>query len=193
MLLVKLMMKFTKGWCSILTLINFTVFNFILYSIIGFLIEEIYSYITSGKIKKVGFLNGPYKPMYGVAFTILVLLDYYFNLNIITRFALYLIVPTATEFISGYLLLKIFNEKYWDYSNFKFNFMGLITLRFSFYWMILCYFGMTYIVPIINNYYISLENFFRVSNVILSLIMIVDFIYTITVKLSLRKSRLLNS
>lgn len=47
---IKLMMKFTKGWCSIMTIINFTIFNFILYSIIGYYIEGIYSYIISGKI-----------------------------------------------------------------------------------------------------------------------------------------------
>lgn len=176
-----------------MTIINFTIFNFILYSIAGYLIEEIYSYIINGNFKKEGFLKGPYKPMYGLAFTILVLLDYYFNFNIITRLVLYLIVPTTIEFISGYLLLKIFNEKYWDYSNLKFNYMGLITLSFSFYWMILCYFGIKYVVPLINNFYISLEGVFRVANVIIFSIMVIDFIYTITIKLNLRKSRLLNS
>lgn len=176
-----------------MTVINFTIFNFILYSIVGYLIEEIYSYIINGKFKKEGFLKGPYKPMYGIAFTILVLLDTYFSLSIITRLVIYLIVPTFVEFISGYLLIKIFNEKYWDYSNLKFNYMGLITLRFSFYWMLLCYFGIKYVVPLINNFYISLESVFRVSSSIILLIMIIDFIYTITVKLNLRKSRLLNS
>lgn len=186
-------MKFTKGWCSFVAIINFTIFNFILYSIVGYLIEEIYSYVISGKFKKEGFLKGPYKPMYGIAFTILVLLDTYFSLSIITRLVIYLIVPTSVEFISGYLLLKIFNEKYWDYSNLKFNYMGLITLRFSFYWMFLCYLGIKYIVPLINSFYISLERVFKVSSFIILLIMIIDFIYTITVKINLRKSRLINS
>jgi len=187
------MMKFTKGWCSIMTIINFIIFNFILYSIAGFLIEEVYSYIINGKFKKNGFLKGPYKPMYGIAFTILVLIDYNYNLNLITKLLLYLIVPTSVEFISGYLLLKIFNEKYWDYSNLKFNYKGLITLKFSVYWMILCYFAINNLVPFINNFYISLESIFILFNIILLFIMIVDFIYTITTKLSLRKSRLLNS
>ncbi|WP_317271909.1 MULTISPECIES: putative ABC transporter permease [Clostridium] len=192
MILVKLMMKFTKGWCSIVTIINFIIFSFILYSIVGFLIEEIYSYITNGKFKKDGFLKGPYKPMYGIAFTVLVLTDNYYNLSIVSRLIMYLIVPTTVEFLSGFLLLKIFNERYWDYSNLKFNYMGLMTLRFSIYWMILCYLGIRYIVPFINNFYISLNNLFRVFNMILLLVMIIDFIYTITVKLEFKKSRLIN-
>ncbi len=187
------MMKFSKGWCLILTIMNFTLFNFILYSVVGFFIEEIYSYIIIGKFKKEGFLKGPYKPMYGIAFTILVLLDYYYNLSILTRVIVYLIVPTSIEFISGYLLLKIFNERYWDYSNLKFNFMGLITLRFTIYWAVLCYIGIRFFQPTINNFYVSLENFFSASNIIVLLIMTIDFIYTISVKFNLKKTRLLNS
>lgn len=186
------MMKFTKGWCSIMTIINFTIFNFILYSIIGFYIEGIYSYITNGKFRKEGFLRGPYKPMYGIAFTLLVVIDYYYNLSILTRAILYLTIPTFVEFISGYLLLKIFNEMYWDYSNLKFNFMGLITLKFSIYWAILCYIGIRFFQQFINNFYVSLENFFNVSNIIILLIMTIDFIYTISMKVNIKKTRLLN-
>ncbi|MGG7144309.1 putative ABC transporter permease [Clostridium nigeriense] len=187
------MRKFTKGWCSFVTIINFIIFNFILYSIVGYIIEEVYSYIITGRFKNKGFLKGPYKPMYGIAFTILALLNTYYNFNIFIRLFLYIIVPTTIEFISGYLLLRIFNEKYWDYSDLKYNYRGLITLRFSFYWMILCYFGISYVQPVVNNFYISLENFFRVSNLIISIIMAIDFIYTLTIKLNFKKSRLLNS
>ena len=187
------MMKFSKGWCLIMTIINFTLFNFILYSVVGFFIEGIYSYIIDGKFKKEGFLKGPYKPMYGIAFTILVLLDYYYNLNILTKVILYLVVPTSVEFISGYLLLKIFNKKYWDYSNLKFNFLGLITFKFTIYWAILCYIGIRFFQPAINNFYISLENIFRVSNIFILLIMTIDFIYTISLKINLKKTRLINS
>lgn len=187
------MMKFTKGWCSIMTIINFIIFNFILYSIIGYYIEGIYSYIISGKFKKEGFLKGPYKPMYGIAFTILILIDYYYNLSLLSRFTLYLIVPTSVEFITGYLLLKVFNERYWDYSRLKFNYKGLITLKFSIYWSILCYIGIRLIAPIINNFYLSLENLFRISNIFILLIMTIDFIYTINIKFNIKKTRLLNS
>ncbi|MFU7517582.1 putative ABC transporter permease [Clostridium sp. HCS.1] len=187
------MMKFIKGWCLVLTIMNFTLFNFILYSAVGFFIEGVYSYIINGTFKKEGFLKGPYKPMYGIAFTILVLLDYYYNLSILTRVIVYLIVPTSIEFISGYLLLKIFNERYWDYSDLKFNFMGLITLKFTIYWAVLCYIGIRFFQPTINNFYVSLENLFRVSNIIILLIMIIDFIYTISLKINIKKTRLLNS
>ena len=175
-----------------MTIVNFSIFNFILYSVVGWIIEEVYSYINTGKFKKDGFLRGPYKPMYGIAFTILVLLDNYYNFNIIISLLLYLIVPTVVEFISGYLLLELFNEKYWDYSKLKFNYKGLVTLRFSFYWMILCYLGINFIQPFINNLYISLEKYFKVINLIMILIIALDLVITLRTKLNIRKSRLIN-
>ncbi|MDZ4956887.1 hypothetical protein GNF51_13945, partial [Clostridium perfringens] len=102
-----------------MAVINFILFNFVLYSVAGWLIEGIYSYIVSGKFKKEGFMKGPYKPMYGIAFTSLVVCNEYFNFNIIVTLLLFLVIPTSVEFISGYLLKEIFNKQYWDYSNLR--------------------------------------------------------------------------
>lgn len=164
-----------------MTIISFTLFNFILYSIVGGLIEGIYNYIITGKFKKEGFMKGPYKPMYGIAFTFLVLIDKYYNFNIIITLLLFFIIPTTVEFISGYLLKEVFNKQYWDYSKLKYNYKGLITLKFSFYWMILCYIGINFLQPVINNIYLSLEKFFRVTNFIVLFIMLFDLIITIKV------------
>lgn len=175
-----------------MTIINFILFNFIIYSISGYFIEGIYNYAIEGSFKKKGFLKGPYKPMYGIAFTIIVVLEYYLNLSIISKLIVYLIIPTLIEFISGYLLIKIFNEKYWDYSDLKFNYMGLITLKFSIYWAILSFIGVTYIVPFINNFYFNLEKYIAILNIGAILVMIVDFIYIINIKENIIKSRLIN-
>ena len=162
-----------------MTMMNFTIFNFLLYSIAGWLIEGIYSYVICGKFKKEGFMKGPYKPMYGIAFTILVLFNKYLDLNLAENLVISLIVPTTVEFISGYLLKEIFNKQYWDYSKLKCNYKGLITLRFSIYWMILCYIGIKLVQPIINSMYLSLERFFKILNVIGLFIMLFDFIITV--------------
>ena len=176
-----------------MTIIHFAIFNLILYSIIGWIIEGVYNYIITGSFKKEGFFYGPYKPMYGIAFTILVMLDKYYNLNLISKLMLYLIIPTSIEFISGYILSSFFNEKYWDYSNSKLNYKGIITLKFSFYWMLLCYIGINFIQPFINNLYTSSEKYFKILNALIGLIIIIDIIATISIKLKLKNSRLLNS
>ncbi|MDU5111315.1 MAG: hypothetical protein E6248_12790, partial [Clostridium sp.] len=82
-----------------MTILSLTIFNLIFYSIVGWIIEEVYSFIITGRFKKEGFLKGPYKPMYGIAFTLLILFNEYFNLNIITTIMIYILVPTIVEFI----------------------------------------------------------------------------------------------
>ncbi|MDU5111362.1 MAG: hypothetical protein E6248_13025, partial [Clostridium sp.] len=75
----------------------------------------------------------------------------------------------------------------------RYNYKGLITLKFSLYWGVLSYIGITYVNPVVRNFYLSLELFIRPINVILAIIILIDIILTITSKLNLKKSRLLNS
>lgn len=43
-------------------------------------------------------------------------------------------LPTAIELLTGWVLDKFFHNKWWDYSNCKFNFKGYICLSFSLLW-----------------------------------------------------------
>ncbi len=43
-----------------MNLINYTLFNFIVYSFIGWIIEEVYCFCITGKFKEDGFLIGPF-------------------------------------------------------------------------------------------------------------------------------------
>ncbi|AYE35111.1 putative ABC transporter permease [Clostridium septicum] len=128
-------------------------FNFVLYSFIGWIIEEVYAYFIKGNFKKEGFLKGPFKPMYGFAMTILVVFNRISHPNILIMTILSFIVPTTIEYISGDLLKKVFNKVYWDYSNLTHNFNGLISLRFSFYWTFLCLIGVYYFQPLVDMVY----------------------------------------
>ena len=102
-------------------LITYIIFNFIIYSFIGWIIELLYNYAIRKDFKKAGFLKGPYKPMYGIAVTILILCKEIFHFNSIIMLILCFIVPSTIEYISGYLLKRFFNEVYWDYSDLKYN------------------------------------------------------------------------
>ena len=50
-------------------------FNFFLYGMIGWIIEEIYCFAVTGHFQEDGFLYGPFKPMYAIAMSILILLQ----------------------------------------------------------------------------------------------------------------------
>ena len=59
------------------------------------------------------------------------------------------VLTTALEFVTGYILEKVFHNKWWDYSDKPFNVKGYICLKFSILWGLACTFIMDVIHPII--------------------------------------------
>jgi uncharacterized membrane protein len=112
---------------------------FVMYSFIGWCLEVVYCTAESGKIVNRGFLNGPVCPIYG--FGMLVVL---FVLKLVPQgtgsipvWALFLggmVLASAVELIGGWLMLRIFHARWWDYSDKPFNVGGFICLEFSLLW-----------------------------------------------------------
>ena len=160
-------------------LLFYMTFNFIFYSFIGWIIEEVYSYVTVKKIKKEGFLKGPVKPMYGIASTILILYNQILDIDGIPLVLLCFLIPTTVEYISGYMLKHIYNKTYWDYSNLKYNIHGFVTLRFSLYWTLLSFIGVYYLQPAVYNIYIELEKNLIIAGCFFSIILTIDLGFTL--------------
>lgn len=152
----------------------YLLFNFVFYSFFGWIIEEIYSLFALGYFKEEGFLSIPFKPMYGIAVCILILFYYKFKINNLFFVLLCIIVPTAVEFISGYLLKHIFNLEFWCYDNKYFNYKGLICLKFTICWTVLSYLTVRYIQPYIYKFYCIFMNVNNVIILLLLLYMIID-------------------
>ena len=82
--------------------------------------------IKSKKFIDRGFLIGPYCPIYGFGgLTITLYLTQYKD-NLLTVFFLSIIVCSILEYITSYLMEKIFKARWWDYSDRKFNLNGRI-------------------------------------------------------------------
>lgn len=122
---------------------------FFVYAVIGWAIEVAFHALKLGKFINRGFLNGPYCPIYGVGVLIVVTLLNAVNDNLFLLFIGSTLLTTVLEFITGFLLEKIFHSKWWDYSNLPFNIKGYICLEFSIYWGIGCTFILRVIHPAI--------------------------------------------
>ena len=107
---------------------------FILYAFLGWCIEVIFHAVNKGIFVNSGFLNGPYCPMYGVGMVMVSFLLPLFKKNILILFVASFLFASVLEFVTGFLLEKIFHNKWWDYSDVPFNIMGYICLKFSIYW-----------------------------------------------------------
>lgn len=159
--------------------IFYLLFNFIIYSFIGWIIEEVYSYIVTGKFKGEGFLIGPFKPMYGIGFTCLIICNEVLEINGVSLVLLCLLIPTTVEYISGYMLRHIFHKNYWDYSSYKYNLYGYVTVSFSFCWMVLSFIGIYFLQPELHSIYKFGEEVFIIVTCIFLFILVLDLLLTL--------------
>jgi uncharacterized membrane protein len=124
---------------------------FIFWSFVGWAIEVVTMTIQTGEYQNRGFLNMPICPIYGVG---VILVVTFFRPIVHTWVLLFFctaILCTAFELLVGILLEKIFQNRWWDYSMFKFNFKGLICLWVSVGWGIGCVIVLKGVQPAIEK------------------------------------------
>ncbi len=171
---------------------------FMIYSIIGWMIEVSYHAVTMGKVVNRGFLNGPLCPVYGSGvLMVLMVVDLcgeWFGFEtdlrakVIELFIIGIIFATLIELIAGFLLDQLFHARWWDYRDRRFNLNGYICLEFSIYWGLGIAFVLRVIQPVFENIVSSIP--VRISWILLSafyLIFIIDIVLTVLTILKLNK------
>lgn len=114
-----------------------TIMYFMIYSFFGWVMESVLKTVVQKKPVNSGFLYGPFCPIYGFGAIIMLLFLDSFKDNIILLFISSFFILSLWEYIVGWALEKIFNTKYWDYSNNKFNIKGRVCLLNSLFWGLL--------------------------------------------------------
>lgn len=154
---------------------------FYIYGFIGWIVEVIYYGVTEEKFINRGFLNGPHCPVYGIGFYGVIWFFRRFIHNFPLLFFGSAFIATTVELIAGVVLYAIFHMRWWDYSEYKFNFHGFICLRFFIYWGLACSLGMYMLHPsvmyVIDH---TMPPIRIVVVVIFSMIMAIDIIVTVT-------------
>ena len=168
---------------------------FLLYAIIGYMLEVIYAALVLGKFVNRGFLNGPWCPIYGFGMVIVAITLRPLSANMIVLFIGSVIVTSAIEFVTGFVLEKVFHQKWWDYTDEPFNLGGYICLKFSLLWGIACVFVVKLVLPF-TDFLCKLMHNTVGAIIIFSLIglMIADLVATvITINGIKKKMRLMES
>ena len=125
-------------------------FYFMIYSFAGWCGEVIFATIRHGKFVNRGMLKGAYCPIYGFGLIIVIvclspLKDTWFSLFIFSA-----LLTSALELVTGFVLDKLFNRKWWDYSNRRFNLGGYICPLFSVLWGAACVAIIKFINPLVE-------------------------------------------
>lgn len=141
-----------------MSIVSMYFFYFAVYSFLGWICEITYCAIVDKKYVNRGFLKGPVCPIYGVGALIVIIALTPLSENIILLFLCGMIFTSILEYFTGFLLEVIFNLKWWDYSDYKFNIKGRVCLLNSVLFGILSVITVKFINPVITKMIESIPN-----------------------------------
>lgn len=125
---------------------------FIIYSIVGFLVETVFGLITKGVLEsRKSFLYGPFCSIYGLGAIIMIVSLQKYNKNNYTLFIAGFVIGSIVEYIISLVGEMIFHIKWWDYSNETFNINGRICVTFSIFWGLLAIYLMSHFNPLVDK------------------------------------------
>ncbi|MCC2256212.1 putative ABC transporter permease [Ruminococcus sp. CLA-AA-H200] len=107
---------------------------FLIYSFLGWAIEAAVGSAKNRKFVNRGFSTGPYCLVYGVAAVLMTVTLSELKSNLFFLFVFCGVQATVIEWFTGKFLERLNHNKWWDYSNKKFNFDGYICLQYSLLW-----------------------------------------------------------
>ena len=121
----------------LINILNLVILFFV-YSAIGWTIETIYCSAGNKKFINRGFLYGPLCPIYGAGALLLEVFVIPLREPFEKRWWLVILVgvilANTLEYITSYVMEKLFNARWWDYSENSLNLHGRICFKHSCYW-----------------------------------------------------------
>ena len=136
-------------------------FIFALFSIIGWILELVYRSLITKKIVNPGFMSGCVVPLYGMGAVILniiciLITKLGLRYEVFVIFIISVFILTILEFICGFISLKYFHIRLWDYRKRKINYKGFVCLEFSIVWGLL---GVIYYLAVYPSVHSTSLNF----------------------------------
>ncbi len=125
---------------------------FVIYSVIGYIIETLYCIIQDGVLEsRQSFLYGPFCAIYGLGAVVITISLQSFKKKHTTLFFAGCIVGSLTEYIVSWVGELIFHVKWWNYSDMPLNLNGRVCLFYSIIWGILSLLLIYYLNPKIDK------------------------------------------
>ena len=168
-------------------------FLFFIFSVIGYVVEVIYCSLSLKKITlNRGFLIGPYLPIYGVSSVIMATMLSKYKSDPLVVFVLGGTIATTLEYLTSYIMEKIFKTRWWDYSSESYNINGRVCLKNSFLFGV----GGLLVVYLVDNYYLNTifkidKTTFIVITLTIMIIFCIDIIISNLIVFKIRKNSIL--
>ncbi len=134
------------------------VLYFFIYAVLGWCVEVIHAALKRGKFENRGFLNGCWCPIYGVGVVLVLLCLTPINVNVFVLFLSSVALTSVLELAVGFVLEKLFDTKWWDYSKEQWNIKGYVCVKYSLLWGLACVVVVDLVHPLIANLVALLPN-----------------------------------
>ena len=107
---------------------------FYIYCFFGWCFETTYVSIRKHRFVNRGFLHSPMLPIYGSGAVVMLLVTMQIRGHVVWMFFAGMVGATLLELFVGLAMEAVFKVKYWDYSNQRFHYKGVICLSSSLCW-----------------------------------------------------------
>ena len=122
---------------------------FYIYGFLGWCSEVAFAAIAHGKFVNRGFVNGPICSIYGFGVMSVLLVLGPLKSSLWLLFGGSVLFTSAIEYLTGWVLEKVFHDKWWDYSKRPLNIKGYVCLEFSVLWGLACVFVVDVFQPLV--------------------------------------------
>ncbi|MCD8076895.1 MAG: hypothetical protein LUE63_00680 [Lachnospiraceae bacterium] len=110
---------------------------FYLYCFMGWIFESCYVSILKKRWVNRGFLHLPLLPLYGSGAVLVLFVTIPFRDNLFLEYLSGAVAATILELVVGLSMEALYKVKYWDYSDKKCNFRGVMCLESFLWWGVL--------------------------------------------------------
>lgn len=124
---------------------------FLIYSFAGWCAGVVVAALRKHTFVNTGFLTLPLCPIYGVAAVIFSIFLPELRDRLFFLFLAGAVLSAFLAFVTGFLLERIFHRKWWDYTRYRFQFEGYITLPHLIVWGLLAVLCIRVTNPLIRS------------------------------------------
>lgn len=165
--------------------------SFYIYCLAGWIWESIILPLSRHqKPHNRGFLNGPWIPIYGFgAILVIILYDIrQVNYPLHTLFINGGVVACLLEYVTSYVMEKLFHQRWWDYSKKPFNLNGRICLEGFVCFGLFSMVAISFVQPFFTRELMKIDsNLLFIISGILTVLFIVDTIISTHIALDIEK------
>lgn len=172
--------KFTIMGISIWRILAY----FIIYSILGYIIETLFGIFTKGVWEsRQSFLYGPFCGIYGLGACIMIIFLYKYKKKYNALFIGGFIIGSIIEYLVSLIGELILGVKWWDYSDMPLNLGGRICVYFSIFWGFLGIYLIASVNPKVDKLIdwfktkFKMKNF-KIATIIVIIFLFIDFVLT---------------